>query len=861
MAASFPVATIPLLGKYELIENLGEGYLGSVYRGFDRNLGQTVAVRVLCDGIKWDARVEELFHQACQAISGLHHPNIVAILDAGMDGSSRYIAMESLGNRNIGDLIAQKADLTYETKLAIIIQIAEGLSCAHKNGILHLDLTPGKIHPTADGGVKIRDFGIAHVLMKHLPRPIVRWGAPMYLSPEQIQQKSCDARSDIFSAGTIFYELLTGHHPFHDSNSNKALDNILLDAQIPTFEEFPDAPPGIWNILKTCLARDPEDRYQSVEDVLIACRELAVSLAEDSQLMLAELYAALTPLRRAAAQPDASERILRLQSEIQKLSSGKMEADYASLDRLTRALIEHYPVIHSAPDRINSIHLQFPSTETETVSAADVPEPVERPSENGEIASVKQYEGNDRDKEQSDLPPALNKPIECDEGPHTEQAQLETPSSNETHAAVGSADRIVNPSSEEAMKENPEGCLLAESSTLQTVFPVVQDAETAVEAELIPEADGIANPEINPSDIVTGKLPIQEHRPASRFRHWLRPSYRTTVLLLSILIIAVAGYIAWGTEARPVRNTWNLLMANSPATLKPLIPQGRFSPSDRANDAAANNTAKQTLSDKHSSVPMPEPVPKGAGEEISANQEKADNQIKSKLSGVTFLINSGKLPQAKAEIDRLQAIDPVDPKPLELHRQIETGSAAKATLTVHRLGASATLLLDGRPIGKEGEIENETIPAGNHTLAIANDGGLVASRGQQYLEGQRVAFIYDLAKLHLRPMAESDRELLAQRKAMEAVHTFELDHDHGLLRGSCRGVLSVDLYDIAYKPSSGWHGFRMPFKLLRIGRVEGRSVELFYISDGKHFQTFKLPDDPAVEQFKQVWSNLKNLAR
>jgi len=113
----------------------------------------------------------------------------------------------------------------------------------------------------------------------------------------------------------------------------------------------------------------------------------------------------------------------------------------------------------------------------------------------------------------------------------------------------------------------------------------------------------------------------------------------------------------------------------------------------------------------------------------------------------------------------------------------------------------------------------------------------------------------------VRPMAESDRDSLAKRRAMEAVHSFELDHPHGVLRGSCRGMLLIDYYDIAYKPSSRGHGFRMPFKLLSLDRVDGKTVELFYVADGKHFQTFRFQDEIAVERFKRVWSELKNLNR
>jgi hypothetical protein len=209
----------------------------------------------------------------------------------------------------------------------------------------------------------------------------------------------------------------------------------------------------------------------------------------------------------------------------------------------------------------------------------------------------------------------------------------------------------------------------------------------------------------------------------------------------------------------------------------------------------------------------------------------------------------------------IEKINPGDPSLAELRRQIDARkAAARALLTVHRLGAKAVLLLDGRPVGNDGEVESESIAIGNHTLAVENEGTIVASRSQEFSEGQRVAFVYDTSKLNLRPMSEADRELLAHRKELEGVHSFETEHAHGILRGNCRGVLSIDSNDIAYKPSLGWHGFRMPLKLLKL-KFEGRSAELSYISDNRHFQTFRFPDQQTADRFIRVWGELKALAR
>jgi serine/threonine protein kinase len=1038
MGATSPIETARILGKYELIEKLGEGNLGPVYRGIDQEIGQAVVIRVLCDGIKWDAKIEDLFHRECQAVTGLKHPNIAAVYAVGKEGSTFYIAMESLGNSNLKDLIAQQSTMSMESRLSAVIQAAEGLSYAHKNRILHRDLSPIKIHMTQGGSVKIRDFAIAHVLKKHLPRPAIRWGVPIYLSPEQIQNKDCDARSDIFSAGIVFYEFLTGLHPFHDPNGNKALDNILLDMEIPTFERFPDMPPGIWAILKTCLARDPNDRYLSMEDFLVACRELQTSLAEDTRLMLAELYAALTPLRKAVAQPNASETTIKLLQEIQKLSQGSKEADYCSLDRLMTILIEQYPIIHAAegaPDPVNEpfsardmagsmiAQDEFQSEYPNEISAAlrekqtnqanaqaGVSEPFVEAEAEWQMPSENLTRGSD---ESASIPmmealeePGLESQLFMEESENGTALPVNPLSSGaSTPVAEDSQPELFNPASlviddqdgaVAPVKNNPAASnenAKSENNTeasepLQPVSwdswseilssPAVPSVEQGPKYPAVAgsknDAASIPKPSVAfPSTQVQAPPAVPDtivSEPGNR--KMSRPSYRTLVVLLSILVIAAAGYIVWGTEMpAPIRSVWDQLLDKSPAKFREFIRRSKPA-------ADTSKTREKKQSDlKSNAIPL-NPDLKRNDKGVNYNSGITDSQAQEQSARVSALISSGNLQAAKIELNKLQKIypgtpeigplrklwmsksskeaqeqarreeeqqkvaqkqkedewdrqstllfergkyseaggvlsawlaenpgntraqefstkideiqrnlkthasamaegrysdasqalhnaekfNPADPSLVELRRQMDSRKAtARATLTVRRLGAKANILLDGRPIGKDGEIENEVIPIGNHTLSIENDGGLVASKSQEYFEGLRYSLVYDTNKLNLRPMVEGDRELLAQRRAMEEVHRFDLDHAHGVLRGSCRGVLSIDFYDIAYKPSSGTHGFRIPFKLLKLSRVDGKSVELFYISDSKHFQSFKFQDDRELERFKQVWSDLKALAR
>jgi serine/threonine protein kinase len=520
------------LGNYALIEKIGEGHLGPVYRGFEQSLGTPVAIRILCDGIKWDATIEKIFAQEARSIADLQHPNISAVLDVGREGSIHYIVMESLGNGTLENFIAQDSPLSVETKLSIMIHVCEGLSYAHKHGILHRDLVPRKIHLAPDGSAKVRDFALAHILLKYLPHPVVKWGAPIYLCPEQIRQKEYDERSDIFSAGTIFYELITRVHPFHDQDSNRALDNILSDEPIPTFERFPDAPPGIWTILRTCLAKDPAERYGSAAELSEACRELLVSLAEDKQLILSELYASLSPLKKAAAQPGAAASTIALLNDIQNLLRGGKEADYKCLDSLMTSLTAEYPAIQAAacaPVELDSL-CQQPSPE----------EPADTPESPGSGSGINAPESLADNEKSPDSPKLFLKSIEEHSLP---------PAETEDQKTIPAAESAESPLAllvPENCADNPQ----AAKSNLQTPG---QPPGVLNEAQYVP---------LPPS--------------ASRYLKLRRPSYRTAVVLLSLLVIAAAGYILLGSEAASsLRKAWTIVLPHSGNVQRTVVPQSQ----------------------------------------------------------------------------------------------------------------------------------------------------------------------------------------------------------------------------------------------------------------------------------------------
>ncbi len=944
MGASSPIESTHNFGKYTLIEKLGESYLGFVYRGFDQDLGRPVVIRILCDGIKWDSKLEETLNSQCHAIADLKHPNIATIFEFGREGQNRYIAMESLGGGTLRNLIAQNPVISVERKLSIIIQVAEGLSHAHKKGILHRDLEPGKIHLTADGKAKIRDFAIAHVLMNYLPHPALRWGVPIYLCPEQIQHKDCDERSDLFSAGTIFYELLTHVHPFHDRDSNKALDNILSDNPIPTFEKFPDVPAGLWTVLKSCLAKNPEERYGSVDELSTACKDLLKSLAEDTQLMLAELYASLPHLRKAAAQPGASEGTVTLLQKIQNLLQGDSEGDYTSLDQLMTILMEQYPAIEMAADvlpTLDSICPQLPPEE-----AAD------------NLSAFGFVFAEEISEPQATVPEAPA---------HT----IAEPCMPEEFPDPGMKTESAEP------PESAEKSVLPETTEIKTADPSVEPpAAQAIPGENPIPVEALPIIPAGPSPLGEKSINFLVPGCTSRPRRIPRLSYRSAAALLSILVIATAGYIVQRTGvASSIREAWHHIPYTD-RILQAVTPQSHKRGGAEARSAQENAHRTQEANSSHEPAI---PGLKEAEQYDPSSMHRATSTERLPEESASLIsehINSGKLQLAKAEMEHLEQsypdapqlpglhklwqaanlkqsleqphkeeeqkptskqreddwnrqlaeflghgkyneaagavttwlsenpgslraqelnariqeiqrhlktyasslaesrysdalsaissaekLNPADSNFAELRRQAEARkSAAHALLTVRRLGAKAVLLLDGHPIGKDGEMENESVSIGSHTLAIENEGGLIASRSQEFVEGQHLAFAYDPVKQSLHTMTDVDRDLLAQRKAMEETEHFSLEHDHGFFRGSCRGVLSLDSLDVAYSPTSGEHGFRIPFKLLKL-KTDGKSVSMYYISDNTHFQTFRFQDSQSADKFRQKWDELKEFLR
>jgi diguanylate cyclase (GGDEF)-like protein len=259
------------LGRYEILEVLGRGAMGTVYKAYDPLIERFVAIKTINLQVLSEterAEYEARFYQEAKAAGRLNHPNIVTIYDLGESGDVAYIAMELMEGRELQEMIYGKRHLLITDALNIAIQIAAGLSYAHQQGVVHGDIKPSNIMILGDDLVKIADFGIARMASStEAKQEDAIFGTPPYMSPEQIQGKSIDARSDIYSLGVVLYYLLTDRLPFSED------DISLLKNQI--FNVVPEKPsslnPGVSEALNTvvykCLAKTPDARYKNGNDL------------------------------------------------------------------------------------------------------------------------------------------------------------------------------------------------------------------------------------------------------------------------------------------------------------------------------------------------------------------------------------------------------------------------------------------------------------------------------------------------------------------------------------------------------------------------------------------------------------------
>jgi serine/threonine protein kinase/tetratricopeptide (TPR) repeat protein len=270
------------LGPYRVLEKLGEGGMGEVYRARDARLGRDVAIKVLPAEFAADPDRLRRFGQEARAASALSHPNILVVHDIGSHEGAPYLVTELLEGGTLRARLGRGV-LSPAEAVELAVQVASGLSAAHEKGITHRDVKPENLFVTRDGHVKILDFGLAKLLrptgeitadstVAGATEPGMVMGTVAYMSPEQVRGQAVDHRSDIFSLGCVLYEMLGGERPFAGETAADTLAAILTRDPPPLTDSRPDLPPALEKVVLRCLEKRPEERFDTARDVAFALR-------------------------------------------------------------------------------------------------------------------------------------------------------------------------------------------------------------------------------------------------------------------------------------------------------------------------------------------------------------------------------------------------------------------------------------------------------------------------------------------------------------------------------------------------------------------------------------------------------------
>ncbi|GIX32346.1 MAG: hypothetical protein KatS3mg125_0302 [Lysobacterales bacterium] len=291
-------------GPYQVIAELGRGGMGAVYKAFEADLDRHVAIKVMSEALAHDPVVVERFLREARAMAALSDPHIIQIYTIGTEEGQPYFAMEYIEGESLSAKLKREGKLAPAEALSILHQTALGLAAAHDRGVIHRDIKPGNLLLTRRGLVKIADFGIA-LSSRDFSRKLTSTGefvgTPGYLSPEVCLGKPVDARSDIFSLGIVFFEMLTGQIPFKDE-SPLGLMLEVVKAEIPDVRELAsEVDEGLALILKRMIAKEPEERFQD-------CHALAAAVA--AHPLLAGRTSAHATLRQEARSSPAASTVL-----------------------------------------------------------------------------------------------------------------------------------------------------------------------------------------------------------------------------------------------------------------------------------------------------------------------------------------------------------------------------------------------------------------------------------------------------------------------------------------------------------------------------------------------------------------------
>ncbi len=289
-------------GRYELEELVGTGGMSSVYRAHDSMLDRKVALKVLHPQFTGDEEYLERFRREARSVAQLSHPNIVTVIDRGEEGGSQFIVFEYVAGDNLKELVGRSGALPVVTAVSLAHQIARALAFAHEHGLVHRDVKPQNVLLSGDGRAKVTDFGIARSLdVKHgMTQTGTVLGTSDYIAPEQAQGQTISAQTDVYSLGVVLWELLTGQVPFPGENFVAVAMRHINEPPPHVRDRRPDVPPRLEAALQRAMAKNPGDRFPSMDAF---CAELAACLQELEHGQPDEGATAIVPPRPCRPRP------------------------------------------------------------------------------------------------------------------------------------------------------------------------------------------------------------------------------------------------------------------------------------------------------------------------------------------------------------------------------------------------------------------------------------------------------------------------------------------------------------------------------------------------------------------------------
>jgi serine/threonine protein kinase/Tol biopolymer transport system component len=384
------------LGPYEILAPLGAGGMGDVYRARDTRLGRDVAIKVLPEALTKDVDRLRRFEQEARTIAALNHPNILGIHDIGTYDGAPFLVSELLEGKTLRETL-EAGPLAMRRSIEYALGIAQGLAGAHDKGIVHRDLKPENVFVTRDGRVKILDFGLAKLaspkeesntevtLTSPATLPGVVMGTVGYMSPEQVRGEATNPRSDIFSFGAVLYEMLTGRRAFKRNTSAETMTAILREEPPELSETGWQGPPALQRILRRCLEKDAERRFQSASDLAFALESPSGSSSEIAARSITQTDEAAKPHRAWLPWGVAVLGALALVAAVWTVGRGSAAKPQPKFTRLTyqqgfpsnaRFAKDGQTVVYSAqwnndPLQVYSVRTEFPqSTKVDLPSAA-----------------------------------------------------------------------------------------------------------------------------------------------------------------------------------------------------------------------------------------------------------------------------------------------------------------------------------------------------------------------------------------------------------------------------------------------------------------------------------------------------------